>query len=210
MPSGQTTEIASLVEARIKTLGITKSELAARCGFRNVSKGLRRLDQLCVGDFSSAQFLLNNLADALSVDVSKVESAVQATMRAKLLKAEQTYRDTFIPHGIILTERSRPEPMFVAWIIGIANILRIDFAEGSTPISFAGQALNGIVQRMASYPNLPAFGKPTGFVVNYNPDKAVEFSLDGKPLFIHYRAVRVGEAMFPRWERTLAFLRDGQ
>jgi hypothetical protein len=33
----------------------------------------------------------------------------------------------FRPHGVILTERSVPQPIFVAAIIGAERLLRVDF-----------------------------------------------------------------------------------
>ncbi len=41
---------------------------------------------------------------------------------------------------------------------------------------------------------LPAFGRPIGLVVNYSPDRAVRFDLDGNALEILQRAYRIGEA----------------
>ena len=43
--------------------------------------------------------------------------------------AEETameWRDNFQPHAVILTERTRREPIFVAATIGSARLLRID------------------------------------------------------------------------------------
>jgi hypothetical protein len=41
---------------------------------------------------------------------------------------------------------------------------------------------------------LPAFGRPIGLVINYSPDRAVRFDLDGNALEILQRAYRIGEA----------------
>ena len=35
--------------------------------------------------------------------------------------------------------------------------------------------------------SVPAFGRPTGFIVNYTPDRAVRFDLDGNPGEGEYR-----------------------
>ena len=41
-----------------------------------------------------------------------------------------------------------------------------------------------------------AFGKPTGFVLNYSPDHAVEFDLIGNAVRVRDRAHRPGTASF--------------
>ena len=42
--------IHALVENQSKRLGLRRNELARRCGFKNVEKGLRRIDGVCHGD----------------------------------------------------------------------------------------------------------------------------------------------------------------
>jgi hypothetical protein len=61
--------ILDLVETRLKELGIRRSELARRCGFRNVNKGIRRIEAVCCGDFGSlpARIILRALSTALEV-----------------------------------------------------------------------------------------------------------------------------------------------
>ena len=41
---------------------------------------------------------------------------------------------------------------------------------------------------------MSAFGRVTAFVVNYSPDRAVRFDLDGSSLEVLPRAVRPGRA----------------
>ena len=50
----QTLAIESLVRRRCMELGLSQPELTRRCGYKNISKGLRRLDQLYWGDFKSS------------------------------------------------------------------------------------------------------------------------------------------------------------
>ena len=41
---------------------------------------------------------------------------------------DKIWRENFRPHAIILTERTVPSPIFVAAIIGVEKLLRIDLA----------------------------------------------------------------------------------
>ena len=62
--------IQALVEARSNELGLPRSELARRCGFKNINKGLRRIDQLLGGDLNSpyAEMIFATLPTALNVN----------------------------------------------------------------------------------------------------------------------------------------------
>jgi len=62
--------IHELIENQAKRLGLRRSELARRCGFKNLDKGLRRIDGVCHGDLDSpgAKMVFDNLAAALEVD----------------------------------------------------------------------------------------------------------------------------------------------
>ena len=56
------------------------------------------------------------------------------------------------PHAIIICERRRPEPLFVAGLIGVDRLLRVDFATGSKPATYASQALrNGLCDRQFAH-----------------------------------------------------------
>lgn len=105
------TAISFLINTRSHTLGISRSELATRCGFKNIVKGLRRLDQVCAGDFARIDNLLSNLPDALSLEPHVVQAAIVATRQASQREEEQRYRDAFRPHGIITCEKHVPEPI---------------------------------------------------------------------------------------------------
>lgn len=192
---GETT-ISSLISTRSQELRLTAVEIVCRCGFRNISRGLRRLEQLRKGDFESSKALIKALPNALQVTPVTVEEAIIASERQLHAEQEAAWRLAFIPHAIILCERERPQPLFVASFIGVDRLLRIDFAPGSTPVTFAGQALEGVRAKLKEWKSegLPAFGRPIGVVVNYSPDTAVSFDLSGHPLRAFNRARRIGDA----------------
>jgi hypothetical protein len=59
-------------------------------------------------------------------------------------------------------------------------------------VSFVRQVLDRLPE------GVPAFGRPVGFVINYSPDKAVRFDLNGQPIAILDEAVRPGTAVLLR------------
>ncbi len=98
--------------------------------------------------------------------------------------------EAFVPHAIIQAERRIPSPIFVASLLGPERILRIDFDTSQEPATYLRQAL---AQMNLKYPggSLPAFGRIMGLVVNYGPNRAVRFDLEGKALEILPAACRV-------------------
>jgi hypothetical protein len=94
----------------------------------------------------------------------------------------------FRPHAIIVTERSIPSPIFVAALIGVEKILRIDFDTSLPEETYVDQALAQIPEQTI------AFGRPIGVTVNYAPDRAVRYDRKGDPIEILTEAIRYEKA----------------
>jgi hypothetical protein len=196
--------IAELISRRSDELGIGPSELVRRCGYKNIGKGLRRVEELCRGEFQRTRGLITGLPRALGVSVDVVQKAIDDTAKQLHEGEEAAWRASFKPHAIILTDRRFPQPIFVAAIIG--ELRRIDFPPCATADTYVSLAIEGISAKLARWNRefnrrmglgsfqLPAFGRPTGFVVNYSPDHAVRFDLDGHALERLPTAHRIGQA----------------
>jgi hypothetical protein len=135
-----------------------------------------------------------------------VQKGVEDTTRQLHEAHEAPWRAAFKPHAIIFTERKIPQPIFVAAMIGVDELLRIDFPPLAGSETYRDLAVEGICSKLArwnrnferrkglgSY-DLPAFGRPVGFVVNYSPDHAVWFDLDRNAVEVLSKAHRVGHA----------------
>ena len=188
--------IATLIRSRMTELGLSRGEFAKRLGYKNIPKGIRRIDGLCEGDINGTKQFLDALPQALETSADTVKRALDQTVRELELAEKQEaeardklWRENFCPHAIILTERSVPSPIFVAAIIGVEKLLRIDLDLTQGPVSFVRQVLDRLPE------GVPAFGKPIGFVINYSPDKAVRFDRNGQPNAILDKAVRPGTAV---------------
>ena len=68
----QTLEIEALVSRRCNELGLSLKGLIRECGYKNVSKGLRRLGQLYAGDFKGSAGMIDMLPAALEVPVDVI------------------------------------------------------------------------------------------------------------------------------------------
>jgi hypothetical protein len=189
--------IESLIVDRSRVLNLSRPDLMRRASYKNIAKGLRRLDELLTGELNKTRGLIRALPAALEVPIEVVEHAIEQT-RHRIAEAreasrqarEAPWRAAFRPHAIILTERRLPQPIFVAAFIAVERLLRIDFDPVLVPVSYANKAVAGIRSRLSEFTSesggspetLPAFGRPIGVIVNYTPDRAVWFDLDGNPV----------------------------
>jgi len=191
--------IATLIRSRMTELGLSRGEFAKRLGYKNLAKGIRRIDALCDGDIEGTKQFLDVLPQALQTSAETVKLALDQTVREIELAEKQEagardkiWRENFRPHAIILTEQTVPSPIFVAAIIGVEKLLSIDLDATQGPVSFVRQALDRLPE------GVPAFGKPIGFVINYSPDQAVRFDSNGQPIAILDKTVRPGTAVLLR------------
>jgi len=64
------------------------------------------------------------------------------------------WRENFCPHAIILKERTVPSPIFVAAMIGVEKLLRIDVDATQGPVSFVRQVLDRLPEGSPRLANL--------------------------------------------------------
>ncbi len=183
------------IDNRLNELGVRRGELARRCGYRNISKGVRRIDQVCGGDLGSrsAKIILEALPAALEINVETVKSGVEATI--KVLEREDAdreaaWRAAFKPTAYLLGTERRPSQIFIFGITGgPERWLRIPLDLAQPPVTFASQAL-AVVEKT---PVVPFFGPTTGFVISFTPDHAVRFNPKGAAVEILNRAYAPGQ-----------------
>jgi hypothetical protein len=193
--------IATLITSRCRDLGLNRARLVRLAGYQNEAKGIRRLNSLVAGDLETTRRLIQGLPEALNLPTHVVLGVIEQTRQQltfmKRRQAEQAakeWRDNFQPHAVILTERTRPEPIFVAAIIGVERLLRVDFDLDGERKSYVKKSLEGVQRRLAKW-NGTIFdgGGPTGLIVNYAPNFAVRFDLRGTPREIFGEAFRIGQ-----------------
>ena len=192
--------IALLIESRSRELGLRKSALVRRMGYSEtgMSKGLKRLAQICRGEFSLAGETLRRLPSALEVPSDVVERAVRDSQQVLDDLREAAARAVFRPHAIILTEKLIPRPIFIAAVTGAPRWKRIELDASRGPETFLDQALAVIRQRMTMFGGtLPMFGMITGLAINYAYDLHVRYDLDGRETGADRSMFRSGDA---KWE----------
>jgi hypothetical protein len=189
--------IDRLIARRLAVLNLSSVMLVERCGYSNISKGLRRLASLRAGDFTQASHLVAALSRALEVAAEEVRDSIEQTSAELSARRERAWRERFLPHAIILTERERPSQITIAIVCGFINFRRIDFPDGMPTLGYVGFTRSEIGARLVRWRGeAPTFGKPTGFIINYSPDSAVAFDLEGTALQQYERAYELGDVSF--------------
>src|SRR6266571_2641377 len=172
--------LKTLIENRSRDLGLSRQDIVQRAGYRNIAKGCRRLDELLTGDVHAARGLIDRLPAALDVPAEAVHEALAETARQQREVEDAHYRAAFQPRGFIITEHTVPTSITMAAFVGADQSLWVDFDPGTTAITYLGQTLRAAKQRSP----IRFYGNAVGVVVNYSPDEALRFDMQGIPVEI--------------------------
>lgn len=176
--------IAELLKERSVVLGLSRVDIVKLCGFKNITKGLQRLDDVYAGRLTGIDALLKGLPDALKVTGQQVADAVAETLRRRLAEEDEAWRSAFVPHAIVITEHKRPTQITLAAMTGAGERLHIPLDVTRSPVTFFDQAKAVMTKRLrdTNGKTFMFFGRPLALAVNYSPDAAVKFDLDGTPI----------------------------
>ena len=122
--------------------------------------------------------------------------ARQKSIEVERLHYEQIdteWRNAFKIHGIIETERTIPQPIFAAALSGSVKHKFVELDTSNDAPSYSKQMIDEIPNRVCNNGTIIAFGKPIGFVINFSPDHAIKYDLNGNPREDLDGAVRLGE-----------------
>jgi hypothetical protein len=217
--------LARLIQIRMHELGLDHQALGIRLGYQNPLKAVGRVDALCWGHISSKKsgIALRRLPEALEIPEDVVLRARRDTEEALAQRKRQEeeqrrltrekeeieWRAAFIPHAILLTERTAPSSITLCGFTGgPRRWLQIDFDLSKPPITFVRQALAALPEKARKSEvdgryHVSFFGAVLGFIVNYSPDKALRCDLEGRPLEVLPKAYRPGEiSLFIRGRRV--------
>ena len=81
--------IATLIRSRMTELDLSRGEFAKRLGYKNVAKGIRRIDALCDGNIDGTKQFLDALPQALETSAETVKRALDQTVRELELAEKQ-------------------------------------------------------------------------------------------------------------------------
>lgn len=180
-----------LIVSRCSALGLSKYELVQMAGYINHAKGLRRLDQIQNFDFESPKHIIDKLPSLLEIGRLEVAAAIQETRASVRAENEQEWRDTFKPYAKIRTGKNGcPRQITMAALCNVGRFVYTYF-DNDVPeadyIGIAVKAYRANEEEIRSF-----FFEPQDIVINYTPDRATRFTLEGE--FIEYLAEAIKPA----------------
>jgi hypothetical protein len=166
--------ISRFILDRADGLGLTRSDLVRRFGYRGLTSGHAALSGFLRSGIVPP-FIEEKLADALEVEEGILDAVLLATARqrhdeasARTLTNEEAYRAAFRPHLQVETERRVPSPIFIAALLTTARLRIVPLPDGT--FSDGEEARDRVIRAaiVEHYRNraghVPAFGGITGYV----------------------------------------------
>lgn len=174
------------VQRKIEESGIKKVEVIRLCGWKNINKGLRRLDALIrdsVRDFE----LLKKLVAVLKLDKKELNQQIMLTNTIREMedaKREKERRANWRPFLYALTEREMPTSIAMSSICGGEREKYAKVPEEVTSMPFethiseAGKLIKDHYARKSGKTYF--FSAIVGYLYQYTCDYAIEFSIEGE------------------------------
>jgi len=163
-----------------------KLNIVKNLGYKNLNKGLRRLDHL-IQTGQCPYSLREKLPSVLGIDPSAIQEAFEATLaqqreeEEKARRAEEDFeRTTFRPHLWVIHELENPP---VGSICGIERWKIITLHENISNLRWSDQCITIkekiIVHQSDVSVDESIFGRVKGYVYRRNYDESYYFSTDG-------------------------------
>jgi hypothetical protein len=205
----ETYPVGRFILDRARALGLSRSTLVRRLGYRDIGNGHKALaESLTTGTIPPQ--IAKHLADALQVDASLVAAVMAATARQqrdeasqRTLARETAYRTAFQPHLRCETEREIPEPLFIAALMTSARLRLVPVCPKTWHLSaderdrLLKQAIQGHYREHAG--RIITFGTIVGYTAVVMPgyllDFGLPYDLNGNPAGSMRPVKRLGEAV---------------
>jgi len=201
--------IGRFILDRARALGLSRTELVRRLGYRRIGRGHRALAELLATGMVPPQ-IAKHLADALQVDEAIVDAVTAATARQQqdeasqgTLARETAYRTAFQPHLRCETERAIPEPLFVAALLTSARLRLVPVFPETWQVSGderdrrLKRAIQDHYREHAG--RVTAFGAILGYTAVVMPgyllDFGIPYGVDGDPTGPMQPVERLGEGI---------------
>jgi hypothetical protein len=217
--------IGRLVLDRARALGISRTELVRRLGYRDLGNGHKALAEMLTTG-TVPPLIAQHLADALQVDEALLAAVISATARQRrdeesqrTLARETAYRIAFRPHLRCETERAIPEPLFVAALLTSARLRLVPVCSETWHVGAdeRDRLLKRAIQKhyREHRGHVPSFGAIVGYtavvMAGYRLDFGLPFDLDGDPMGPMRPVERLQEAVLgtkPGDSRLTGLFRD--
>ena len=179
--------LGRFIQSKIEESGIRKVDVIRLCGWKNINKGSRRINDLIHHSMPDMD-LLDKLVVVLNIDKDelnryiRLENIIHGMVNAE---AEKEKRTNWKPFLYALTELSRPTSITMAAACGGDSSLRFSEVPASVTvmpfeeqISEVGNLLREHFKQKEGRTHF--FGKIVGYVYNYTYDYGIELSICGE------------------------------
>ena len=201
--------IGRFILERSRALGITRSDLVRRLGYRDIGSGHRALSEVLLTGVMP-RHVAKHLANALDIEDALVESVIGATTlqkcdeaRRRRVESERAHLASFRPHLQVQTERAVPSPIFVAALLTVARLRIVCLPDEA--LTANEEARDNIIKTIIiehwreNGGHVPAFGEITGYVLvlvaGYGGfDFGLPFSVTGDRNGAMQKVERLGQA----------------
>ena len=184
--------IGRFILERSRALGISRSDLVHRLGYRDICSGHKALSEVLLTGSVSLQ-RARHLADALELDGALIGFIIDTTMRQKRDEArldhalwklqaaicgkkrrdrvenERAYCASFRPHLQVQTERVVPSPIFIAAMLTVARLRIVRLPDEA--LEADDETRDRIIKHIIidhwheNNGRVPSFGGITGYVL---------------------------------------------
>jgi hypothetical protein len=201
--------IGRFIVERSRALGISRSDLVHRLGYRDIGSGHKALSEMLLTGMAGAH-IAKPLAEALEVDDALVESVIGAATNqkhdeagARRVESERAYCNSFRPHLQVQTERAVPSPIFVAALLTVTRLRIVRLPD--LALTANDEARDRIIKPIIidhwreNGGRVPAFGGVMGYVLvliaGYGSfDFGLPYSVTGDRVGAMRKTQRLGEA----------------
>jgi hypothetical protein len=217
--------IGRFILDRARALGLSRTELVRRLGYRRIGNGHRALAEMLTTGSVPPQ-IGTHLVEALRVDEAIVDAVTAATARQqqdeasqRIFARETAYRTAFRPHLRCETERDIPEPLFVAALLTSARLRLVPVCPETWQVSaherdrLLKRAIRDHYREHRGH--VPSFGAIVGYtavvMAGYRLDFGLPYDLEGDPVGPMQPVERLREAVLgtkPGGSRLTGLFRD--
>jgi hypothetical protein len=151
---------------KINVSGMSKKDIVIKMGYKNVTKGLRRLQNVLNGGSKDEQFLVK-LSQVLSFPVEEIIK----------IRSDYEYRvakEVFRPHLLAVTSNHIPSPIFVGAMVAHQRFIYFedDFLELEYIDQLARVSGHVIAHMVKQDGRIPAFGRIKYYILQRAYDEA--------------------------------------
>ncbi len=188
--------IEELIQNRMKELGLTRSEVARRVGYKNLSKGVRKLQEYMVDGVPSGLYD-NDFWQAIEVDRNLYQDTLQRTWdlmeqeeQEHARRLEELMQKNYTPHLYVVTERWRPSNLTICAFLGLHRYKKEPLPQNFNSLTEKGrgEAIQQAIRSSLSHYHgtIPLYGNIRGFLlhtvfgIHYKNCPALD--LEGRPV----------------------------